>query len=91
MFKDLTKDKQELAIQRHKLKSSLIKMKGQDQYVEKLLAYMEYVRNNKTVESQLDAIEKWLLHGIDRRAEKRAELNYALDTMSRVNPSGHFI
>lgn len=90
MLKHLTKDKQEIAIQRHNLKSSLTKMKGQDDYAERLLRHIEYLRNNKTAESQLDLIEEYILQGINSRATKRADVNEALDTMSRVNPSKYY-
>jgi|TARA_E500000318_G_scaffold39274_1_gene37839 hypothetical protein len=76
--------KTNLAIERHNLKNNLVKLKAQDDTVKWLQKKIEYLQkdNSKNI---IEEIQKWIIEGINVRAEKRKEINQTLDNLPRVN------
>ena len=81
--------KTDLAIKRHKLKNILVKLKAQDDTVKWLQKKIEYLQIDKRYqdnpENIIEEIQKWIIEGINVRAEKRKEINETLDNLPRVN------
>ena len=76
--------KTDLAIKRHKLKNILVKLKAQDDIVKWLQKKIEYLQKDNSV-NIIEEIQKWIIEGINVRAEKRKEINETLDNLPRVN------
>jgi hypothetical protein len=76
--------KTDLAIKRHKLKNILVKLKAQDDTVKWLQKKIEYLQKDNSV-NIIEEIQKWIIEGINVRAEKRKEINETLDNLPRVN------
>ena len=76
--------KTDLAINRHKLKNILVKLKAQDDTVKWLQKKIEYLQKDNSV-NIIEEIQKWIIEGINVRAEKRKEINETLDNLPRVN------
>lgn len=82
----MTISRTSLAIERHNLKNILVKLKAQDDTVKWLQKKIEYLQkdNHKNI---IEEIQKWIIEGIEIRAEKRKSVNEQLDSLPRVNPS----
>jgi len=76
--------KTDLAIKRHKLKNILVKLKAQDDTVKWLQKKIEYLQKDNP-ENIIEEIQKWIIAGIEVRAEKRKEINETLDNLPTVN------
>ena len=76
--------KTNLAIERHNLKNILVKLKAQDDTVKWLQKKIEYLQKDNH-ENIIEEIQKWIIAGIEVRAEKRKEINETLDNLPRVN------
>lgn len=79
------KSKTDLAIERHNLKNILVKLKAQDDTVKWLQKKIEYLQKNNS-ENIIEEIQKWIIEGVEIRAEKRKSVNEELDNLPRVNP-----
>ena len=77
--------KTNLAIERHNLKNVLVKLKAQDDTVKWLQKKIEYLQKDNH-ENIIEEIQKWIIEGIEIRAEKRKSVNEELDNLPRVNP-----
>ena len=77
--------KTSLAIERHNLKNILVKLKAQDDTVKWLQKKIEYLQKDNH-ENIIEEIQKWIIEGIEIRAEKRKAINEELDNLPRVNP-----
>lgn len=77
--------KTNLAIERHNLKNVLVKLKAQDDTVKWLQKKIEYLQKDNH-ENIIEEIQKWIIQGIEIRAEKRKVINEELDRIPRVNP-----
>ena len=77
--------KTNLAIERHNLKNILVKLKAQDDTVKWLQKKIEYLQKDNH-ENIIEEIQKWIIQGIEIRAEKRKVINEELDRIPRVNP-----
>ena len=77
--------KTNLAIERHNLKNILVKLKAQDDTVKWLRKKIEYLQKDNH-ENIIEEIQKWIIEGIEIRAEKRKAINEELDNLPRVNP-----
>ena len=77
--------KTSLAIERHKLKSVLIKLKAADEIVKYLQKKIRQLQNNNS-ENIIEEIKQWIIHGLEIRAERRKSVNQKLDNTPRVNP-----
>ena len=77
--------KTNLAIERHNLKNILVKLKAQDDTVKWLRKKIEYLQKDNH-ENIIEEIQKWIIEGIEIRAEKRKGINEELDNLPRVNP-----
>ena len=77
--------KTNLAIERHNLKNILVKLKAQDDTVKWLQKKIEYLQKDNH-ENIIEEIQKWIIEGIEIRAEKRKSVNEELDNLPRVNP-----
>ena len=77
--------KTNLAIERHNLKNILVKLKAQDDTVKWLQKKIEYLQKDNH-ENIIEEIQKWIIEGIEIRAEKRKAINEELDNLPRVNP-----
>ena len=80
-----TISKSTLAIERHNLKNILVKLKAQDDTVKWLQKKIEYLQKDNH-ENIIKEIQKWIIEGIEIRAEKRKSVNEELDNLPRVNP-----
>ena len=76
--------KTNLAIERHNLKNILVKLKAQDDTVKWLQKKIEYLQKDNH-ENIIEEIQKWIIEGIEIRAEKRKSVNEELDNLPRVN------
>ena len=76
--------KTNLAIERHNLKNVLVKLKAQDDIVKWLQKKIEYLQKDNH-ENIIEEIQKWIIQGIEIRAEKRKSVNEELDNLPRVN------
>ena len=76
--------KTNLAIERHNLKNVLVKLKAQDDTVKWLQKKIEYLQKDNH-ENIIEEIQKWIIEGIEIRAEKRKSVNEELDNLPRVN------
>ena len=81
----MTISKTNLAIERHNLKNILVKLKAQDDTVKWLQKKIEYLQKDNH-ENIIEEIQKWIIEGIEIRAEKRKSVNEELDNLPRVNP-----
>jgi len=77
--------KTNLAIERHNLKNILVKLKAQDDTVKWLRKKIEYLQKDNH-ENIIEEIQKWIIEGIEIRAEKRKSVNEELERIPRVNP-----
>ena len=77
--------KTNLAIERHNLKNILVKLKAKDDTVKWLQKKIENLQKNNH-ENIIEEIQKWIIEGIEMRAEKRKSVNEELDNLPRVNP-----
>ena len=77
--------KTSLAIERHNLKNILVRLKAQDTLVNWLQKEIEHLQRNNH-ENIIEEIQKWIIEGIEIRAEKRKAINEELDNLPRVNP-----
>ena len=77
--------KTNLAIERHNLKNILVKLKAQDDTVKWLQKKIKYLQKDNH-ENIIEEIQKWIIEGIEIRAEKRKVINEELDRIPRVNP-----
>ena len=77
--------KTNLAIERHNLKNILVKLKAKDDTVKWLQKKIENLQKNNH-ENIIEEIQKWIIEGIEIRAEKRKSVNEELDNLPRVNP-----
>lgn len=77
--------KTNLAIERHNLKNILVKLKAQDDTVKWLRKKIEYLQKDNH-ENIIEEIQKWIIEGIEIRAEKRKVINEELERIPRVNP-----
>ena len=77
--------KTNLAIERHNLKNILVKLKAQDDTVKWLQKKIEYLQKDNH-ENIIEEIQKWIIEGIEIRAEKRKSVNEELERIPRVNP-----
>ena len=77
--------KTNLAIERHNLKNILVKLKAQDDTVKWLQKKIEYLQKDNH-ENIIEEIQKWIIEGIEIRADKRKAINEELDNLPRVNP-----
>ena len=76
--------KTSLAIERHNLKNILVRLKAQDTLVSWLQKEIEYLQRDNH-ENIIEEIQKWIIEGIEIRAEKRKAINEELDNLPRVN------
>ena len=81
--------KSQLAIERRILKNQLVKLKAQDDTVKWLQKKINHLQKDNH-ENIVEEIQKWIISGMEIRAEKRKELNNILDTTERVNPKGEY-
>jgi hypothetical protein len=77
--------KTSLAIERHNLKNILVRLKAQDTLVSWLQTKIEHLQRDNH-ENIIEEIQKWIIEGIEIRAEKRKGINEELDNLPRVNP-----
>jgi hypothetical protein len=77
--------KTSLAIERHNLKNILVRLKAQDSLVSWLQTKIEHLQRDNH-ENIIEEIQKWIIEGIEIRAEKRKAINEELDNLPRVNP-----
>ena len=77
--------KTSLAIERHNLKNILVRLKAQDTLVSWLQTKIEHLQRDNH-ENIIEEIQKWIIEGIEIRAEKRKSINEELDNLPRVNP-----
>ena len=77
--------KTSLAIERHNLKNILVRLKAQDTLVNWLQKEIEHLQRDNH-ENIIEEIQKWIIEGIEIRAEKRKVINEELDRIPRVNP-----
>lgn len=77
--------KTSLAIERHNLKNILVRLKAQDNLVSWLQKEIEHLQRDNH-ENIIEEIQKWIIEGIEIRAEKRKAINEELDNLPRVNP-----
>ena len=77
--------KTSLAIERHNLKNILVRLKAQDTLVSWLQTKIEHLQRDNH-ENIIEEIQKWIIEGIEIRAEKRKSVNEELDNLPRVNP-----
>lgn len=77
--------KTSLAIERHNLKNILVRLKAQDSLVSWLQTKIEHLQRDNH-ENIIEEIQKWIIEGIEIRAEKRKSINEELDNLPRVNP-----
>ena len=82
----MTISKTSLAIERHNLKNILVKLKAQDTLVNWLQNKIENLQKDNH-ENIIEEIQKWIIEGIEIRAERRKSVNEQLDSLPRVNPS----
>jgi hypothetical protein len=81
----MTISKTSLAIERHNLKNILVKLKAQDTLVNWLQNKIENLQKDNH-ENIIEEIQKWIIEGIEIRAERRKSVNEQLDSLPRVNP-----
>ena len=77
--------KTNLAIERHNLKNFLVRLKAQDTLVSWLQKEIEHLQRDNH-ENIIEEIQKWIIEGIEIRAEKRKSVNEELERIPRVNP-----
>ena len=77
--------KTSLAIERHNLKNILVRLKAQDTLVSWLQTKIEHLQRDNH-ENIIEEIQKWIIEGIEIRADKRKAINEELDNLPRVNP-----
>jgi len=77
--------KTSLAIERHNLKNILVRLKAQDSLVSWLQTKIEHLQRDNH-ENIIEEIQKWIIEGIEIRADKRKAINEELDNLPRVNP-----
>jgi|TARA_S200002703_G_C3623036_1_gene191330 regulatory protein YycI of two-component signal transduction system YycFG len=77
--------KTSLAIERHNLKNILVRLKAQDTLVNWLQNKIENLQKDDH-ENIIEEIQKWIIEGIEIRAEKRKAINEELDNLPRINP-----
>ena len=77
--------KTSLAIERHNLKNILVRLKAQDTLVSWLQTKIEHLQRDNH-ENIIEEIQKWIIEGIEIRAEKRKVINEELEKIPRVNP-----
>ena len=77
--------KTSLAIERHNLKNILVRLKAQDTLVSWLQTKIEHLQRDNH-ENIIEEIQKWIIEGIEIRAEKRKVINEELERIPRVNP-----
>lgn len=82
----MTISRTSLAIERHNLKNVLVKLKAQDTLVNWLQNKIENLQKDNH-ENIIEEIQKWIIEGIEIRAERRKSVNEQLDSLPRVNPS----
>ena len=82
----MTISKTSLAIERHNLKNILVKLKAQDTLVNWLQNKIENLQKDNH-ENIIEEIQKWIIEGVEIRAERRKSVNEQLDSLPRVNPS----